>query len=82
MAFNFKHSDVHQDGIKIALKKYAVERAFKWIGFPPPAVVWEAMEDWALICQAAGGFGRAYQKITETILSSVEVILRWGSVFT
>jgi len=48
MAFNFKHSDVHQDGIKIAVKKYAVERAFKWIGFPPPAVVWEAMEDWAL----------------------------------
>jgi hypothetical protein len=35
MAFNFKPCHVNQWGIKVAIKKCAMERGFKWIGFRP-----------------------------------------------
>jgi hypothetical protein len=35
MAFNLKPYKVYQQGIKVAIKKYAVEGGFKWIGFRP-----------------------------------------------
>jgi hypothetical protein len=46
MAFNLKPYNVNQQGIKVAIKKYAVERGFKWIGFRPPAIKWETLENW------------------------------------
>ena len=34
MAFNFKTGDVNQHGVKVAMKKYVIDRDFSWEGFP------------------------------------------------